>query len=61
MIKRWFVDRYNPIKVWEVTKLSSGNYYVKQFINGTQYGKGLRIHKWLIDDIGMMEGKEIEK
>ena len=61
MVKRWFRDQYNGNKVWEVTKLSGGNYYVKQFINGTQYGKGSRIHKWLIDDISMMEGKEIEK
>lgn len=63
MVKRFFVDRYNENKIWEVTKLSGGNYYVKEWIKGIfysgQYGKGCRMSKQLIDEIGMMNGEEI--
>lgn len=59
MVKRFFVDRYNANKIWEVTKLSGGNYYVKQWICGKQYGKGYRMYKRFIDEVGMMSGKEL--
>lgn len=58
-MRRYFKDRYNANKVWEIVQLSGGNYYVRQYIKGKQFGVGRRMHKKLIDDIGMMEGEEL--
>lgn len=59
MTRKFFKDQYNANKVWEVVRLSGGNYYVRQYINGKQYGRGSRIHKKLIDEIGMMKGEQL--
>lgn len=47
MKKMVLVDKYDSFKTWEVTKLSGG-FYLRQFINGKQFGKGARLtKKWL--------------
>lgn len=43
-------DKYNDIKTWEVTKLSGG-FYLKQFIDGKQFGGGIRTTKKWIESI----------
>ena len=49
----YYQDKYNKDKVWEITKQSGGNYYVKQFIKGKQFGKGTRMSKSDVDDLGL--------
>lgn len=51
--RTYYKDKYNSNKVWEITKQSGGNYYVKQFINGKQFGKGTRMSKEMIMDLGL--------
>ena len=55
-------DKYNDIKIWEVTKLSGG-FYLKQFIDGKQFGSGIRTtKKWIesILEIKVKFGKGVE-
>ena len=59
MTRKFFRDQYNATKVWEVVRLSGGNYYVRQYINGKQFGRGSRMHKKLIDEVGMMKGEQL--
>ena len=59
MTRKFFKDRYNANKTWEVVRLSGGNYYVRQYINGKQFGRGSRMHKKLIDEVGMMKGEQL--
>lgn len=49
-----YQDPYNPIKTWEVTELSGG-YYLKQFINGKQFGRGSRTTKKHLKEMGIFE------
>ncbi|MFR6123147.1 hypothetical protein [Faecalibacillus intestinalis] len=49
-----YQDPYNSTKTWEVTKLSGG-YYLKQFINGKQFGRGSRTTKKWLEQIGIFE------
>lgn len=49
-----YQDPYNSNKTWEITKLKGG-YYLKQFINGEQFGKGLRTTKKNLEKIGIFE------
>lgn len=48
----FYRDRWNPNKTWEVVKLVGG-YYLRQYINGIQFGKGLRTTKRYITSIGI--------
>lgn len=54
MKRKIYQDPYNSIKTWEVTKLSGG-YYLKQFINGKQFGRGSRTTKKRLEQIGIFE------
>ena len=56
--RTYYKDKYNSNKVWEITKQSGGNYYVKQFINGKQFGKGTRMSKEMVMDLGL--GKKVK-
>lgn len=47
-----YQDPYNNNKTWEVTELSGG-YYLKQFINGKQFGRGSRTTKKNLKEIGI--------
>lgn len=45
MVKRtWYQDCYNEKKTWEVVKMN-GAYYLRQYINERQFGRGLRTTK----------------
>ncbi|MCD8146915.1 MAG: hypothetical protein LUD84_06520 [Clostridiales bacterium] len=57
--RRFFQDRYNDLKVWEVVKLSHG-YYLRQYINGVQFGRGSRRRKSDIADIGIFDFEELK-
>ena len=54
MKRKVYQDPYNGNKTWEVTKLSGG-YYLKQFIKGKQFGRGLRTIKKNLEKIGIFE------
>ena len=52
MNRKYYRDKYNTRKTWEVTKMK-GAYYLRQYINGRQYGRGLRTTKRFIHEIGI--------
>lgn len=52
--KSLYQDAHNPIKTWQVCHLKGG-FYLKQFINGVQWGKGLRCTKAFISSIGIFD------
>ena len=55
MVKRtYYRDRYNCNKVWEVVKLNGG-YYLRQYICGSQIGRGLRTTKKFIQSLGILD------
>lgn len=58
--RTFYRDPYNEAKVWEVVKLSGG-YYLRQYIYGRQFGKGLRTTKGYLDDIGILGFPEIHQ
>lgn len=58
MQRFFYQDKYNNHKIWEVVKLSGG-YYLKQYINGKQFGRGIRTTKKYIQKIGIFEFKPI--
>lgn len=57
--RRFYRDRYNAAKVWEVVKLSHG-YYLRQYINSVQFGRGSRRRKADIADIGIFDFEEVK-
>lgn len=58
-IKRTFYkDRWNQNKVWEVAELIGG-YYLRQYICGEQWGRGLKTTKKFIQSIGIFEFEQI--
>lgn len=59
MKRAFYQDRYNGRKAWEVVKLAGGGYYLRQYINGKQFGKGIRTTKKHINDIGVMDFQQI--
>lgn len=59
MKRTFFQDRYSTRKAWEVVRLEGGGYYLRQYINGKQYGKGIRTTKKHISDVGIMEFEQI--
>ena len=56
MIRTLYQDKYNPKKTWEVTSISHG-FYLKQFICGKQFGRGLRTTREYIQSIGILDMK----
>ncbi len=59
-IKRTFYrDAYNDNKVWEVAELSGGH-YLRQYINGQQFGRGLRTTKKHIQEIGIFDFEKVQ-
>lgn len=59
MKRVYYQDTYNPVKRWEVTQLSGGM-YLRQFISGVQFGKGLRTTKKWIHEIGIDQMEQVE-
>ena len=43
-------DKYNSSKEWEIIKLNGG-YYLKQYVEGKQFGRGFRTTKKYIESI----------
>lgn len=60
MVERsYYLDRYNFRKIWEVSKLKGG-YYLRQYINGKQFGKGIKTSRKYIEQIGILDFDEID-
>ena len=60
-VKRtYYKDRYNGNKVWEVVKLSGG-YYLRQYICGKQFGRGMRTTKKYIQSLGIFDFEKAER
>lgn len=62
--RRFFVDRYNDKKIWEVAYLK-GVYLIRQYIkknDNTHHlqGKGSRRSKKELKELGILDFKEIE-
>ena len=57
--RNYYKDRYNPSKVWEVTKLKGG-YYLKQYIKGKQMGRGVKTSKSYLNQVGILEFDKID-
>lgn len=53
MKRTFFKDKYNDRKTWEVVNLAGGGYYLRQYINGKKFGRGIRTTKKHINDIGI--------
>ena len=56
--RAYYRDRYNSSKVWEVIKLSGG-YYLRQYVCGEQFGKGLRTTKKFIHSLGILDFEKV--
>lgn len=55
VVKRtYYQDPYNEKKVWEVSQLEHG-LYLRQFISGTQFGRGERVSKSWLNDLGILD------
>lgn len=58
-VKRIFYrDRWNENKVWEVAQLAGG-YYLRQYVCGKQWGRGLRTTKKFIKSLGILEFEQV--
>ena len=51
-------DKYNSDKTWEINHISHG-FYLKQYIKGKQFGKGVRTTKKWLKEIGLLDMKVI--
>ena len=54
MVRMIYRDAYSDIKTWEVTKIKGG-YYLKQFIKGKQFGRGIKTTKKHLEEIGIFK------
>lgn len=52
MKREFYIDKYNDKKVWEVVKLKGG-YYLRQYINGKKFGRGIKTSKKYIKSLGI--------
>lgn len=57
--RTFYQDRWNPNKTWEVVKLVGG-YYLRQYIKGKQFGRGIRTTKKYIQSIGVFDFEKKE-
>ena len=56
--RKFYQDRWNEKKVWEVVKLVGG-FYLRQYIDGRQQGRCLRTTKKFIKSIGILDFQEV--
>ena len=56
--RTFYKDRWNENKVWEVAQLVGG-YYLRQYVCGKQWGKGLRTTKKFIKSLGILEFEQV--
>lgn len=59
MKRTYYLDKYNNKKIWEVTELSHG-IYLRQYIGGRKFGRGVRTNKAKLKDIGITEMEVIK-
>ena len=59
MERKRYQDLYNDKKIWEVTNLKDG-IYLKQFIAGKQFRRGMRVAKQKLKELGIGKMKEIK-
>ena len=52
--RTYYQDRWNDKKVWEVAKVVGG-YYLRQYIEGKQFGSGIKTSKKFIESIGIFD------
>lgn len=57
--KVMYQDGYNPKKTWQVCHLKGG-FYLKQFIGGIQFGRGLRCSKKYLQSLGVLDFKKLD-
>ncbi len=60
MTRTLYQDKFNSQKVWEVTSISHG-FYLKQFICGKQFGRGLKTSKEYIKSIVIFDMQILSK
>lgn len=61
MVQRTFYqDKWNEKKGWKIVKLSGG-FYLRQYIDGKQYGRGIRTSKRFIESIGIMGFSKVSR
>lgn len=56
--RTFYRDRWNSDKILEVVKLVGG-YYLRQYIKGVQFGRGLRTTRKHIASIGIFSFEEL--
>ncbi len=56
--RTFYQDRWNKNKVWEVAQLVGG-YYLRQYVCGQQWGRGLRTTKKFIKSLGILEFEQV--
>lgn len=54
----FYQDEYNLNKVWEVVTLKGG-YYLRQYIKGKQFGRGVRVTKTFLQQLNLLGGGKI--
>ena len=59
MKRTYYLDKYNSKKIWELTELSHG-IYLRQYISGRKFGRGVRANKAKLKDIGIIEMEVIK-
>ena len=56
--RTFYQDRWNKNKVWGVAQLVGG-YYLRQYVCGQQWGRGLRTTKKFIKSLGILEFEQV--
>ena len=56
--RTFYQDRWNKNKVWEVAQLVGG-YYLRQYVCGQQWGRGLLTTKKFIKSLGILEFEQV--
>lgn len=51
-------DKYNKAKTWEIAYLSHG-YYLREYINRKQYGRGSRVTMSWLKALGLFDMQPI--
>ena len=58
--RTFYQDRWNEKKIWEVVKLVGG-YYLRQYVNGQQFGRGIKTTKKFIQSIGIFDFEVVNR
>lgn len=55
----FYQDPFNLRKKWEIVKLKGG-YYLRQYICGKQFGRGVRVSKRRLNDLGILKYEKVK-